>query len=74
MSLGVRRLYGVKEAIHEVGHCNSPPYPRNQLLPKSVQAALGVLGMSNLVPVDLEDFDTRYGWILDISIDQQGGA
>ena len=30
--------------------------------------------MSDKVPVDLEDLDARDGWILEISIDQQGGT
>ena len=30
--------------------------------------------MPNLVAVDLEELDTRDGWILESRIDQQGGA
>ena len=47
--LGVGGIYGVSEAIQEVGLCNLAPRLRNQLLPKSVHAVLGVLGIPNMV-------------------------
>ena len=72
--LGVGRFSGVGETIQEVGRCNRPPCLRNQFFPKSVHLALGVLGVPNLVAVDLEELDARYGWILESSIDQQGGT
>ena len=64
----------IREAVQEVGRCNCPPLLRNQLLPKTVQAALGVLGVSNPVPVELKDFDAMEGWILESRIDCQGGT
>ena len=51
-----------------------PPCLRNRLFPKLVHSALGVLGVLDPVPVDLEEFDARDGWILEIRIDQQGGT
>ena len=56
-----------------MGHYNLPPCPKKRFSPKSVHLALGVLGATDLVPVYLEDFDVRYGWILKISIDRKGG-
>ena len=57
-----------------MGCLNRLPCLRNGLLPKWVHSALGVMGMSNKVPVDLEDLDARYRWILEISIDIKVGA
>ena len=71
--LRVGRFSGVGQTIQEVGHCNRPPCLRNQLCPKSVHPALGLLGMPNVVAVDLKELDTRDGWILESRIDQQGG-
>ena len=45
---------------------------RNRFFPKSVYPAIGVLGVPNLVAVDLEELDARDGWILESRIDQQG--
>ena len=61
VGLGVGGLPGVWEASQEMGRRNRPPCLRNRLLPKSVHSALGVLGVSDPVPVDLEDLDTRDG-------------
>ena len=61
VGLGVGGLPGVWEASQEVGRRNLPPCLRNRLLPKSFHSALGVLGMSDPVPVDLEDLDARDG-------------
>ena len=55
-----------------MGCCNSPPCSRNRLFPRPDHLALGVLGVTDLVPVDLKKFDERDGWILKIRIDQQG--
>ena len=57
--LGIGRFYGVRQTIKEVGRCNRPPCLRNRFFPKSVHLALGVLGVPNLVAVDLEDPNAR---------------
>ena len=57
-----------------MGRCNRLPCLRNRFLPKSVHSVLGVMGVSDTVPVDLEEFDVRYGWILEIRIDRKGGT
>ena len=57
-----------------MGCCNHPPYLRNRLFPMSVQALLRVMSVSDPVPIDLEVSNIREGWILDSTIDQQGGA
>ena len=57
-----------------MGFQNCPPCLRNRLLPKSVHLALGVLGVTASVPVELEDLDARYVLILESRIDQQGVA
>ena len=57
--LGVRQLSGVGETIQEVGRCNRPPCLRNRFFPKSVHPALGVLGVPDLVAVDLEKLNVR---------------
>ena len=72
--LEIRGISRVGESNQEVSHCNHPPCLRKQLLPKSVHSALGVLGMTDLLTVDLEDLDGRDGWILESRIDQQGVA
>ena len=72
--LGVSGLLGVWEARQEVGRLNRPICLRNLLLPKLVHLALGLLGMSYTVPVDLEYLDARYGWILESRIDIEGCA
>ena len=59
--LVVRRIPGVGKVIQEVGHRNFPPYLRNQLFPKLVHSALGVLGMSDPVSIYLQDFGSREG-------------
>ena len=74
VGLEVSRLPGVCEASQEVGRRNCPSCLRNQLLPKSVHLALGVLGMSDVVPVYLEGIDTRDRWISESRIDLEGGA
>ena len=61
VELGVGGLSCVGEAIQEVGRRNRPPCLRNRLLPKSVHSALGVLGVSDPVPINLEDLDARDG-------------
>ena len=61
VGLGVGGLPGVWEASQEMGRPNHPPCLRNQLLPKSVHSALGVLGVSDPVSVDLQDLDARDG-------------
>ena len=61
VGLGVYGLPGDWEASEEVGRCNHPPCLRNQLLPKSVHLALGVIGVSDTVPVDLKDLNARDG-------------
>ena len=54
-------LPGVWEASQEMGRRNHPSFLRNRLLPKLVHQALGVLGVSDSVPVDLENLDARDG-------------
>ena len=54
-----RQVYGVRQTIQEVGHCNRPVCLRNRLFPKSVHPALGVIGVPNLVDLDLEELDAR---------------
>ena len=53
VSLGIRELSGVEESIQEVGCRNCPSCLRNRLLPKLVQSALGVMGGTDSVPVNL---------------------
>ena len=67
-------LPGVWEASQEMVRRNWPPFLRNRLLPKLVHSAIGLLGVSDTVPVDLEDLDARDGWILENRIDRKGGA
>ena len=74
VSLGVGWFYGVGKNIQEVGRCNSPPCLRNRFFPKLVHPVLGVLGFPDVVAVDLYGFDTRYVWILESRIYQQGGT
>ena len=74
MSLGIRGISGVGEAMQEVGCYNCPPCLKNRLFPKSVHLVLGALGIRDPVPVDLEEFNAREGGILDIGIDRQGGT
>ena len=57
-----------------MGRCNRPLYLRNRLFTKLVHPALGVLDKPNAVAVDLEELDARNGWILESTIDQQGGT
>ena len=65
------RFKGVSEVEKAI---NFPPCLRNRLFPKLVHSALGVLGVSDPVPVDLDEFETREGWMLDIRIEQKGGT
>ena len=71
---GVSRFSGVRQTIQEVGRCNCPPCLRNRFFPKLFQMTFGVLGVPDLVAVDLEKVDARDGWILESRIDQQGGT
>ena len=59
--MGFEELLGVWEAIQEVGPCNHPSYLRNRLLPKLVHLTIGVLGVPDPVPIDLEYLDARDG-------------
>ena len=61
VGLGVGRLSWVRGDIQEVGRHNCPPCLRNQLFPKSVHSALGVLGMLDPVSIYLQDFNSREG-------------
>ena len=61
VGLGVGGLPGVWEASQEVGRRNRPPCLRNRLLPKPVHSVIGVLGVSDAVPVYLKGLDVRYG-------------
>ena len=53
MTLGLGGILGVGESFQELGRRGCPPCLRNRLLTKSVHSALGVLGMMDLVPIDL---------------------
>ena len=55
-----------------MGRHNHPPCLRNQLPPKSVHLALGVLGVSDVVPVYLKGLDAGEGLILKSRIDLEG--
>ena len=72
MLLRVSSFSGVRQKIQKVGYCNRPPCLRNRFFPKSVHPALGVLGVPNVVAIDLEELDARDGWILESSIYRQG--
>ena len=50
-----------------------PPALKTDSFP-SQSTLLGILGMSDAVPVDLEYLDLRYGWILESRIDREGGV
>ena len=64
----------IEQAIQEMGCCNRPQCLRNRLFPKWVHMALGVLGVTDLVALDLEESDARDIWILEIRIDRQGST
>ena len=57
-----------------MGCRNRPPFLRNQLLLKSIHSALGLLGLTDTVLVDLQDLDAGNGWILESRIYLEGGA
>ena len=59
IGLGVCWLPGVLEASQEVSIRNRSPCLRNRLLPKSFHSALGVMGLSDTVPVDLKYHGAR---------------
>ena len=70
VSLGVKRGGGGgRGVLSGDGSPQSPPCLRNRLLPNSVYSALGLLGVTDSLPVDLEDLDARDGWILESRID-----
>ena len=50
IGLGIWRLSRVGETIQEVVQCNRPPCLGNRIFPKSVEAPLGLLGVSYLCP------------------------
>ena len=52
---------GVGQTIQEVGRCNCSPCLRNILFPMSVHPAFGVIGVLNMVALDLEELDVRDG-------------
>ena len=58
VGLGIGRISWVREAIQEVGRRNCPPCLRNQLFPKSLHSALGVLGMLDPMFIYLQDFNS----------------
>ena len=76
VSLGVGGggVSGVGYSIQEVGCCNCSPCLRNRFFLKLVHSPLGILGMTDRVHADLEKLGTRDAWILEISIDRQGGT
>ena len=57
-----------------MGRCNRPSCLINQLFPKSFHSPLEVPCVADPVPIDLEEFDARDGWILESIIDGQGGT
>ena len=60
---------GVGQNIQEVGRYNIPPFSINRIFPKLVHPVLGILGVPNVVVVDLEELNARNGWILESAID-----
>ena len=64
---------GFGKTFQGVGSCNCPPCLKNQLFPKSVHQAFGVLGVPNTMSVDWEEINERGGWILNSRIDRKGG-
>ena len=74
VSLVVKGISVVRESCQEVGRRNRTPCLRERLLPKRVHSVLGVMGVADLVPVDLEDLDVRDPRILESRVDSQGGA
>ena len=65
---------GVRESFQELDCRNHLPCLRNQLLPNLVHSALGLLGVTYSVPVDLEDLNVMDVWILESRVDRQGGV
>ena len=61
VGLRVGGLPGVWEASQEVGRRNHPSCLRNRILPKLVHLALGVMGVRDTVPVNLQDINARDG-------------
>ena len=57
-----------------MGRRNRPPCLRIRLLLRLFHSALGLMGMSDAVLVDLEDLNGRDGWILESRIDLKGVA
>ena len=60
---------GVGNSCYNMGCLNQPPCMINQLFPKFFHLALGVLSVTDSVPVYLEDLDARAGWILKSRVD-----
>ena len=55
-----------------MGRCNLLPCLRNWFFPKSVHLALGVMDVTDPVPIDLQEFDENDVRILEIRIERQG--
>ena len=72
--LGSRQVFWGRADHPGGGPLQSPPCRRNRLFPKSVHPVLKVLGMPNVVAVDLDEIDARDEWILESRIDQHGGT
>ena len=66
---GCRGAFFGRGAIQEVGCHNCPPCLRNQLFPKLVHSALGVLGMTDPVSIYLQGLNSREGRILESRAD-----
>ena len=69
MCMRVGWFSGAGKTTQKVGRCNFPPCLRNRFFYKSVHLVLGVLGVPDVVAVDLEELNARYGWILENMID-----
>ena len=61
LGLGVQGSSGIREAVQEVGFHYLPLRLRNQLFPKSFQAFLGIMSMSDSVSLHLEDINSSEG-------------
>ena len=59
VGLGVWEIPGVWEAIQDSNVVGYFPCLRNRLLTKSVNSALGVLGVSDKMLIDLKGLDAR---------------
>ena len=74
LGLDAQTFYGIKEAIQKMGCCNCLSCLRKRLFLKLVQALLYAVGMLEYVSINMEDLESREGWILEMSIELQDGS